>query len=228
MRDFLVTGFRDGLSRADRLTAEFTDGMVAPYVTRAGAVSLARNASGLNTSHTTMLVDRHATIRAPTLLVRGEDDPWQPIGDGERLAADIPAGRLVRVPNASHWITQDAPDEWLEAVMPFVAGRAGPSQRGVTTIAERATTGLGHGGVSCSSGSSVFPPPGSGGGWLLSPCYSVGSPEKRQSSGRPSSAARVIWVSVNWVIRSIRPSLKSHTWTKGASQASFDPVGVNR
>ncbi len=120
IREFLVGGFDDGLSRKERLTSEFVNGIVAPYITDTGKVSLVRNASGLNTSHTTMLVDRHAKISAETLLVWGEDDPWQPITDGERLAQDIPNAHLVRVKNASHWIPQDAPDEWLTEVLAFV------------------------------------------------------------------------------------------------------------
>ena len=121
IREFLVGGFDDGLSRKERLTPEFVAGIVAPYITDPGKVSLVRNASGLNTSHTTMLMDRHAKIAAKTLLVWGEDDPWQPIEDGERLARDIPNARLVRVKNASHWIPQDAPEEWLAKVQPFVS-----------------------------------------------------------------------------------------------------------
>lgn len=121
IRDFLVGGFDDGLSRKDRLTPEFVDGIVAPYITDRGKVSLIRNASSLNTNHTTMLIGRHETIRAKTLLVWGEDDPWQPIEDGEKLAQEIPDVTLVRVANASHWIPQDAPEEWLASVQPFVS-----------------------------------------------------------------------------------------------------------
>lgn len=121
IRDFLVGGFDDGLSRKDRLTPEFVDGIVAPYITDHGKVSLIRNASSLNTNHTTMLIGRHETIRAKTLLVWGEDDPWQPITDGEKLAQEIPDAALLRVANASHWIPQDAPEEWLAAVVAFVA-----------------------------------------------------------------------------------------------------------
>lgn len=121
IREFLAGGFADGLSHEDRLTDEFVDGIVAPYITDAGKISLIRNASGLNTSHTMMVVDRHHTIAAKTLLVWGVDDPWQPVGDGEKLAAEIPDARLVRVANASHWIQQDAPDEWLAPVLEFLA-----------------------------------------------------------------------------------------------------------
>lgn len=118
---FLEGGFRDGLSRPDRLTPAFVEGIVAPYVTDTGRVSLIRNASSLNTNHTTMLVDRHRMIAAPTLMVWGEDDPWQPVRDGERLAAEIPGARLERVARASHWIPQDAPKDWLVHVQPFLS-----------------------------------------------------------------------------------------------------------
>lgn len=120
IRDFLAGGFSEGLSRKERLTKEFVEGIVAPYVTEAGKISLIRNASGLNTSHTTMLAPRHGEIAAETLLVWGADDPWQPVSDGERLAEEIPNARLMKVPNASHWIQQDAPEEWLSHVLPFL------------------------------------------------------------------------------------------------------------
>ncbi|MET1414410.1 alpha/beta hydrolase [Roseibium sp. HPY-6] len=121
IRDFLVGGFDDGLSRKDQLTPEFVNGIVAPYTTDEGKVSLIRNASSLNTNHTTMLIGRHQQIKAKTLLVWGEDDPWQSIADGEKLASEIPDATLVRVQNASHWIPQDAPDDWLVHVLPFLS-----------------------------------------------------------------------------------------------------------
>jgi haloalkane dehalogenase len=120
IREFLTGGFSDGLSRKERLTQEFIDGIVAPYVTEIGKISLIRNASGLNTSHTTMLVPQHGDITAETLLVWGVDDPWQPISDGERLADEILNARVAKGPNASHWIQQDAPEEWLAYVGPFL------------------------------------------------------------------------------------------------------------
>lgn len=120
IRDFLIGGFKDGLSRTNRLTDEFVEGIIAPYITETGKISLIRNASGLNTSHTTMLAPHHKQISAETLLVWGVDDPWQPISDGVRLASEIPGARLARVEGASHWIPQDAPVEWLSHVLPFL------------------------------------------------------------------------------------------------------------
>jgi haloalkane dehalogenase len=115
----LVQGLREGLSRPERLTAEFTHGIVAPYRSRSGLVSLVRNASALNTSHTTELTERLGEISAPTLLLWGVDDPWQRLRDAERLEQDIPGAELVRIERASHWVPQDAPEEWTAAVLAF-------------------------------------------------------------------------------------------------------------
>ena len=117
----LREGFAAGLSRPERLTDAFVAGMVAPYADEEGKLSLVRNAAALNTNHTTMLVDRHASITAPTLLPWGADDPWQRLADGERLASEIPRATLAPIPRASHWVPQDAPDAWLAHVEPFLA-----------------------------------------------------------------------------------------------------------
>ncbi|HEY9817411.1 MAG TPA: alpha/beta hydrolase [Candidatus Obscuribacterales bacterium] len=118
--DYLVSGLADGISRPERLTPEFQAGIVAPYADDEGKVSLIRNASALNTNHTMALVDRHSMIAAPTLLLWGVDDPWQRIEDGERLAQEIPNATLVRVNQASHWIPQDAPEEFVQGIHNFL------------------------------------------------------------------------------------------------------------
>ena len=119
--DFLASGLPDGLHNKDRLTEAFKEGIVAPYSDEEGKISIIRNASALNTNHTTMLVDRHGEITAPTLCLWGVHDPWQTIGDGERLAREIPNARLVRVENASHWIPHDTPEIFAREVGSFLA-----------------------------------------------------------------------------------------------------------
>lgn len=118
--EFVASGLSDGLHNSERLTAEFREAIVAPYSDEEGKISLIRNASALNTNHTTALVDRHRNIDAPTLVLWGVHDPWQTIRDGERLAAEIPGARLKRLENASHWLQQDAPDAFAEEVLKFI------------------------------------------------------------------------------------------------------------
>ena len=65
-------------------------------------------------------MDRHRNITAPTLVLWGVHDPWQTIADGERLAKEIPNARLCRLENASHWLQQDAPQDFAAAVLEFI------------------------------------------------------------------------------------------------------------
>jgi pimeloyl-ACP methyl ester carboxylesterase len=118
--EFVASGLPDGLHNKDRLTAEFREGIVAPYSDEEGKISLIRNASALNTNHTTALIDRHASIRAPTLVLWGVHDPWQTIRDGESLAREIPGARLVRIENASHWLQQDTPEPFARGILDFL------------------------------------------------------------------------------------------------------------
>ena len=119
--DFLAAGLPDGIRNKDRLTSEFTAGIVAPYSDEEGKISIIRNASALNTNHTTMLVERHCEITSPTLCLWGVHDPWQTIRDGERLVNEIPNARLVRVENASHWIPHDTPGIFATEIINFLS-----------------------------------------------------------------------------------------------------------
>ncbi len=119
--DFLASGLPDGIHNKERLTPEFTAGIVAPYSDEVGKISILRNASALNTNHTTMLVERHGEIKAPTLCLWGVHDPWQTIRDGERLSREIPDARLIRVENASHWIPHDTPGIFASEIINFLS-----------------------------------------------------------------------------------------------------------
>lgn len=118
--DFVAGGLADGLHNPASLTDEFRAGIVAPYGDEEGKISLIRNASALNTNHTTALIDRHKDITARTLVLWGVHDPWQTITDGERLAREIPGARLVRLENASHWLQQDAPADFAREILAFL------------------------------------------------------------------------------------------------------------
>ena len=119
--DFLAAGLPDGIHNKDRLTSEFTAGIVAPYSDEEGKISIIRNASALNTNHTTMLVERHCEITSPTLCLWGVHDPWQTIRDGERLVNELPNARLVRVENASHWIPHDTSGIFATDIINFLS-----------------------------------------------------------------------------------------------------------
>ncbi|MEL6385233.1 MAG: alpha/beta fold hydrolase [Cyanobacteria bacterium J06626_18] len=108
-----------GLSNPDRLTADFCEGIIAPWASEEGKLSLLRNAAALNANQTMALVDRHGTITAPTLILWGMDDPWQKAEDGQQLASEIPGAQFQAIEGASHWLQQDAPDRFSNALLAF-------------------------------------------------------------------------------------------------------------
>jgi pimeloyl-ACP methyl ester carboxylesterase len=87
------------------------DGLLAPYSTEVGKLSLIRNAAALNTNHTTEITPLLPGISVPTLILWGEDDRFQLIGYGERLASDIPNATLTRIREARHFAMFDQSDE---------------------------------------------------------------------------------------------------------------------
>lgn len=115
----LESSFAAGLSNPNRLTPEFRSGMIAPWASEEGKLSLIRNASALNANQTMALVDRHSTISAPTLILWGMDDPWQKSEDGMQLACEIPNAIFQAIEGASHWVQQDVPEQFSDALLEF-------------------------------------------------------------------------------------------------------------
>ncbi|PSR19826.1 oxidoreductase [filamentous cyanobacterium CCP3] len=110
-----------GLSNQSRLTAEFRAGIIAPWASEEGKLSLLRNAAALNANQTMALVDRHGNITARTLILWGMDDPWQRAEDGRQLASEIPGAVFQPLEQASHWVQQDAPERFSQALLEFFA-----------------------------------------------------------------------------------------------------------
>ncbi|MBW4641527.1 MAG: hypothetical protein KME23_00595 [Goleter apudmare HA4340-LM2] len=47
------------------------------------------------------------------------DDPWQKSEDGMQLASEIPDAIFQPIQDASHWVQQDAPEEFATALLEF-------------------------------------------------------------------------------------------------------------
>ena len=108
------------VSNPKRLTPEFREGTIAPWASEEGKLSLLRNASALNANQTMALVDRHGSIAAPTLVLWALDDPWQKAEDGKQLASEIPGAQFQGIAGASHWVQQDAPEQFSNALLAFL------------------------------------------------------------------------------------------------------------
>lgn len=88
---------------------EFLAGLIAPYVTEVGKLSLIRNAAALNTNLTVEITHLLHQLTMPCLILWGEDDA-QGLKYGERLSKDISHAQLVRVQGAGQFVMADQPD----------------------------------------------------------------------------------------------------------------------
>jgi len=64
---------------------------------------------------------RLAALGVPTLLLWGEDDPFAPVAGAHRLQAEIPHAELEIVAGTGHFVVEDDPAGYSEAVVAFLA-----------------------------------------------------------------------------------------------------------
>jgi pimeloyl-ACP methyl ester carboxylesterase len=115
----LARALEPGFSRPE---PELLAGLLAPYSTDVGRLSLARDAAALDCNETMELTGALPRLRIPTLVVWGENDPFQPVSIGRRLAWDLPNAELAVIPGASHFCLVDRPAEVSGRLTQFLDG----------------------------------------------------------------------------------------------------------
>lgn len=95
---------------SDRLLARY----LAPFVGKDGVAHLL--ALGRAVRHEDVDEIAAASVVAPTLVVRGEDDRYVDDGIADRLATELPAGKLVRLPGVGRLVPEEAPEVVAELV----------------------------------------------------------------------------------------------------------------
>ncbi len=119
----LKRGMKKGFSALPR--EEFLSGLLAPYGTEIGKLSLIRNAVALNTNLTMEMTPLLQKLRLPCLVLWGENDPFQPVSYGQRLSKDIFGAEFVTIAGARHFVMEDKPAELAACLLQFL----GPSGR---------------------------------------------------------------------------------------------------
>jgi len=70
----------------------------------------------------TVFTDRMVELKMPVLIVHGEKDDLVPLAAARQAAGLLKNGRLVVLPNCGHWPGRDAPDEFNQTLLDFLAG----------------------------------------------------------------------------------------------------------
>jgi 2-hydroxy-6-oxonona-2,4-dienedioate hydrolase len=90
------------------------------------AAGLRRACVTINLALRDRIEERLPHIRAPTLVVRGTEDPLVPHEWAKRAASLLPHGSLREIPQAAHTINYSAPREFVQAIAPFLGLRHEP------------------------------------------------------------------------------------------------------
>ncbi len=63
------------------------------------------------------------TLKVPTLVLVGTGDHFVPIDNSETIASLVPGAKLVRIDDAGHEMTLDAPQKVRDEIKAFVVGK---------------------------------------------------------------------------------------------------------
>lgn len=78
-------------------------------------------ASAADSRYTLDLVPALQRTTTPKLLIWGEDDSFEKVKYAEKFASEIPHTTLIRIPDADHLPTENAPDRVARALIDFFA-----------------------------------------------------------------------------------------------------------
>jgi pimeloyl-ACP methyl ester carboxylesterase len=106
-----------------RMPARLVARYLAPFVGADGVLHLLTLARALDPDDLSEL-DLSA-VRAPTLVVRGEEDHWLDDSLADRLRAALPGEQLARLPGVARLVPEEAPDQLAALIAGFVTTPAG-------------------------------------------------------------------------------------------------------
>jgi len=66
------------------------------------------------------IADQLKQLDVPTLIMRGDADPFLGAATAENLHADIPSSQLLRIDTASHYLMEDEPTWAAENILTFI------------------------------------------------------------------------------------------------------------
>lgn len=118
----LSRGFRKALERGLVRVAvddELVEAYVRPFAGE-GRFAYLRAARALRTQDLLDLMPRVEALSIPTLLLWGERDEFQKVEYARRLAAAMPRAKLRVIPEAGHFLPEDAPEDVASAIREFL------------------------------------------------------------------------------------------------------------
>jgi len=88
-----------------------------PWLGAQGQAAFYRQIGQFDQRYTDEIEPHLGNVRAPMLILWGEQDQWLPIAHGHKLASLIPGARLRTIPGSGHLVHEDAPEAIVAALL---------------------------------------------------------------------------------------------------------------
>jgi len=117
MRGFLPEGVYDKSIMTDELIEMYLE----PWSTENGKHAFFRNLRRLNKEYTQAITDELNNLPHQTLIMWGDQDPFQKPEYAPKLEEAIPNAKLVWIKDVAHWLIDEKPDEISEHINRFLS-----------------------------------------------------------------------------------------------------------
>ena len=104
------------------LGADDLDALAAPWLTEAGRGSFYRQFAQADEAFTAEVEPMFTSVRCPTLILWGEDDPWIPLDRGRALHGRMQGAVFETMAGVGHLPQLEAPGTVLNSVVEFLGG----------------------------------------------------------------------------------------------------------
>jgi pimeloyl-ACP methyl ester carboxylesterase len=119
----LLEGVLKGsVADAEHMPMKLIARYLAPFVGKDGANHLLTLASAIHRGD--LDEDEYTEIKAPTLIIWGDEDRWVDPKIADRLANSIPEARLVRLAGVARLVPEENPEHLSELLLDFIKRRA--------------------------------------------------------------------------------------------------------
>ncbi|MDQ6969504.1 MAG: alpha/beta hydrolase [Mariprofundus sp.] len=112
-----------GLYHKENLDDELMDLFWKPLRSREGRKAFMHFARCLDNHNLMEIVEELKQLTVPSLIMRGDADPFLSATVAERLHEGMPGSQLLHIATASHYLMEDEPEWAAENILTFVADK---------------------------------------------------------------------------------------------------------
>ena len=120
-REMMARQLRMTVFHKERMRGETLEAYLAPVLSDLGKVAFfAHQVRHYDSRYTEEIEADLRQLALPVRVLWGERDEWQPLAYGERLRDEIADASLVTIPDAGHFVMEDAPQRVREEIVAFL------------------------------------------------------------------------------------------------------------